>query len=353
MRPTRAAVLVLAAALGLTACDGGDDTPPSTSPDTQRLSGEWRVPWAVEFAPDGTFALVTERDTGEVWRVDADGSGKTAVGEVPGTEPDGEGGLMGVAFAPEWDGDAETGVFVMHTTATDNRIARLDFDGQTLDGYEPILTDIAKNSFHNGGRIGFGPDGYLYATTGDAGDEDLSQQRKSLSGKILRVTAEGEPAPDNPFDNEVYSYGHRNPQGLAWDDDGRLWAAEFGQNSWDELNLIEPGANYGWPVCEGECDENGMTNPKRTWATPDASPSGLAYVDGALYMASLRGERMWRIGLDGANVDDVKPLWEGDFGRLRAVTRVPDDAALWFGTSNHDGRGDTDEPDRLYRYDVG
>ena len=144
-----------------------------------------------------------------------------------------------------------------------------------------------------------GPDGFLYVGTGETGEVALAQDQKSLGGKILRITLDGRPAPGNPFGNEVWTYGHRNVEGLAFDADGRLWASEFGEQSWDELNLITKGANYGWPELEGSGEAEGMTNPKVVWRTDEASPAGLAYADGSLWMAALRGERLWQIPVAG------------------------------------------------------
>jgi glucose/arabinose dehydrogenase len=226
----------------------------------------------------------------------------------------------------------------------------MNFNGTTLSGYTVIVNDIRKNRYHNGGRIAFGPDGYLYVTTGDAQQSNLAQDRNSLNGKILRVTKTGAAAPGNPFGTRVYSLGHRNPQGLAWDSAGRLWSSELGNSSLDELNLIRPGANYGWPQCEGNCSVTGMTNPKQTWSTASASPSGLAYANGALFMAGLRGARLWRIVLNGENVSSVTSHYNGTYGRLRVVVKVPGENAIWFGTTNADNNGgQPDGADRFLR----
>ncbi|HEV2784563.1 MAG TPA: PQQ-dependent sugar dehydrogenase [Actinophytocola sp.] len=326
------------------ACAGGNN--PGTP---AQVSTGWDIPWDVSWAPDGSFALVTERDTFRVFRINRNGSGKTQVGTVPNSQTtDGEGGLMGVAFSPTWNGSSDQEVFFMHTSSEGNRIARMSFNGTALSGYTAIVTGIAKSRFHNGGRIRFGPDGFLYATTGDAQQMNNAQNPNSLNGKILRVTKTGAAAPGNPFGTRIYSLGHRNPQGLAWDDAGRLWSSELGASSRDELNLILPGRNYGWPECEGTCDVAGMTNPKRTWSVAEASPSGLAFANGALFMAALRGQRLWRIVLNGENVSTVTSHFNGQFGRLRAVVKVPGENAIWFGTTNSDNNGNG-SPDRFLR----
>jgi glucose/arabinose dehydrogenase len=299
------------------------------------VSGGWSIPWGLAWLPNGS-ALLTERNTHRVYTLSPSGT-KTQVGTVPNVVNGGEGGLLGVAVSPNFATDRY--VYFFHTASGDNRVARMTFDGSSLGGYTPILTGIRKATYHNGGRIAFGPDGHLYVATGDAQQTSLSQDRNALNGKILRITATGQPAPGNPFGTAVYSIGHRNPQGLAWDAQGRLWSSELGNTRFDELNLIESGKNYGWPTCEGTCSVTGMTNPKRTWTTAEASPSGLAYADGALYMATLRGQRLWRIPLNGTEAGTPAAYYTGTYGRLRAVAKLPNANGLWVTTSNVDANG--------------
>ncbi|MFG2737235.1 PQQ-dependent sugar dehydrogenase [Streptomyces harbinensis] len=356
-RTTVTAALAVLTTLTLTtggACatenDTGSGTPPTGGTPTaseeaappaaltqpagiEELSAGWSMPWGADWLPDGSV-LYTERDTHRIVHLTPDGT-RTVLGTVPDVVHGGEGGLLGLAISPGFAEDRT--LYVFHTAANDNRIARLTWDGDTLGGYEPILTGIAKAAIHNGGRLAFGPDGHLYATTGDAADPPLAQDRDALEGKILRITTAGEPAPGNPFGTPVYSLGHRNPQGLAWDDEGRLWSSELGQDTWDELNLIEPGNNYGWPQCEGVCGEPGFTDPKETWSTATASPSGLAYADGSLYMAALRGQRLWHIPLEGADTGTPQAYYQGEIGRQRTVLATPDGTALWVSTSNGAG----------------
>jgi glucose/arabinose dehydrogenase len=203
-----------------------------------------------------------------------------------------------------------------------------------------VFKGIPKGTVHNGGRIAFGPDGMLYAGTGEGGRRGLAQDRTSLGGKILRLTPEGEPAPGNPFPGSpVYSYGHRNVQGLAWDDRQRLFASEFGQDTWDELNAIKPGGNYGWPQAEGRSSDPAFQNPMAQWHTDDASPSGIAYVKGVIWMAALKGRRLWRIPLKGTEASAAPQAFlTGQYGRLRTVVAAGGDK-LWLTTSNTDGRG--------------
>ncbi|WP_030667912.1 PQQ-dependent sugar dehydrogenase [Streptomyces sp. NRRL B-1347] len=319
------------------------------------ISNGWTIPWGTSWLPDGTSALITERDDFRVWSVSADGSAKKQVGTVPEAQTTGgEGGLMGAAVDPQWASNHY--VYVMHTAAEGNRIARMTYDGSSLSGYKVLVKGIKKAKYHNGGRLAFGPDGLLYATTGDAQDRNLAQDKNSLNGKILRLTRDGEPAPGNPFGTLVYSLGHRNPQGLAFDPQGRLWEAELGDATRDELNLIKPGKNYGWPACEGNCNVAGMTNPKKTWGVAEASPSGIAVVDGAVYMAALKGERLWRVPInaDSENVGSAKAFYVGQYGRLRSVTAVPGARALWLSTTNADGNGGRpDGSDKIFRVSIG
>ncbi len=305
------------------------------------MAANLEAPWGVAFLPDGT-ALVTERDTARILSVKADGT-VTEVQRLDAVDPGGEGGLLGIAVSPTYASDAW--VYVYYTAAEDNRIARLRLG----EAPQPIVTGIPKAGNHNGGRIKFGPDGMLYAGTGDAGDRGRAQERDHLGGKILRLTPDGKPAPGNPFDGSlVYSYGHRNVQGLAWDSAGNLYASEFGQNRYDELNRVEPGRNYGWPLVEGAGDDRDYVNPLATWATSDASPSGIAVIGDRVFMACLRGTKLYRIGTDGTG---AQALLTGEYGRIRDVVVAPD-GSLWILTSNRDGRGSPAETDdRVLRLD--
>jgi aldose sugar dehydrogenase len=304
--------------------------------EVRTIADDLRLPWGVAFLPGGS-ALVSERNSAAIIRVTPDGQ-KTTVGTVPGAVPGGEGGLMGLALSPGFASDRL--VYAYFTAASDNRIVRMTYNtaGQ-LGAPQTVLTGIPKAAIHDGGRIAFGPDGMLYAGTGDAGQGANAQNMGSLGGKILRMTPTGQPAPGNPFPGSVvFSLGHRNVQGLAFDSLGRLWASEFGQNTADELNLIRPGGNYGWPTCEGRCGRAGFVDPVFQWATTEASPSGIAIVNDVVYMASLRGSRLWRIPIAGDGVQTPVAFLAGTFGRLRTAVRTPD-GNLWLTTSNLDGRG--------------
>ncbi|WP_168221021.1 sorbosone dehydrogenase family protein [Actinomadura sp. WMMA1423] len=310
---------------------GTDSDAPGGMPRT--VTDNLNVPWAVAFLPGGD-GLVTERSTARLLRVTPAGR-KTTVGTVRGVDAQGEGGLLGVAVSPTYDTDHF--VYLYYTAASDNRVVRATYDGR-LGNLEPIVTGIPKGSIHNGGRLAFGPDKMLYITTGETGDGAKAQDKNSLAGKILRVTPGGEPAPGNPFGNRVWSYGHRNVQGIAWDSARRMYATEFGQNRIDEINLIRKGQNYGWPVVEGVGRRPGFTDPLVTWPTDQASPSGLAYADGSLWVGALRGERLWQVPLHDGKAERPLARFQGRIGRLRAVVRAPD-GSLWITTSNKDGRG--------------
>jgi glucose/arabinose dehydrogenase len=268
------------------------------------------------------------------------------LGVVTQAAPAGEAGLLGVAVSPDFAEDDS--LFLYATTAVDNRVLRVRLTNDRLGAPEVVLDGIPKGFIHDGGRLEFGPDGLLYISTGETGTRELAQDPDSLAGKILRITTDGEPAPGNPDPGSpVWSLGHRNVQGLAWDRAGRLWATEFGQDRLDEVNLIRRGRNYGWPLVEGRGGEPEFTDPQLTWSTEEASPSGLAWADGELWMGALRGERLWRVTVRDGRAGDPSPYLAGDYGRIRTVVTAPD-GDLWVTTSNQDGRGDpAPEDDRI------
>jgi glucose/arabinose dehydrogenase len=265
------------------------------------VSRNIEVPWSVAFLPDGS-ALVSERDRGRVLQIPAGGGDGRPVGEVEGVDASGEGGLLGLAVSPGFATDRL--VYAYITASEDNRVVRMRLDGSRLGPSDVLLSGIAKASIHNGGRIAFGPDGFLYVATGDAAERGTAQDRSSLSGKILRLTAQGRPAPGNPFPNSpVWSYGHRNVQGIAWDSRGRMWASEFGQNAFDELNRIEPGPQLRLAGGRGPEEREGLTAPQVSWATDENSPSGIAVVGDIVYVAGLKGARLWRVPVDGERAE--------------------------------------------------
>jgi glucose/arabinose dehydrogenase len=299
-----------------------------------------QAPWGLAFLPGGD-ALVSERDRARILRIPAAGGAPVEVMRLPQTDPGGEGGLLGIAVSPNYRQD---GLVYAYLTATeDNRIVRFRLGGPV----EPVLTGIPKAALHNGGRLAFGPDGNLYAGTGDASNPELAQDDRSLGGKVLRMTPDGKPV-DGTL---VLSKGHRNVQGLAFDESGRLYAVEFGQNRFDEVNQIGPGTNGGWPLVEGPGDGGGrFLAPIVTWDPAEASPSGADIVGTDLYVAALRGQRLWQVPLLGeGRAGRPRALFTGEYGRLRAVQRAPD-GSLWVLTSNRDGRGNpVRDDDRVLR----
>ncbi|MEE1832094.1 PQQ-dependent sugar dehydrogenase [Streptomyces sp. SP17KL33] len=327
-----------------------DETPPAKGSVkvVRTVAEDLDSPWGLAPLPEGGL-LVSSRDEATISRVDEKTGKRTELGEVPGVAPAGEGGLMGIAVSPEYASDHM--IYAYFTSESDNRIVRMLYDpekpaGDQLGAPDTILRGIPKGTNHNGGRLAFGPDRMLYASTGERYEGPLAQDKDSLGGKILRMTPEGQPAPGNPFDDSVvYSYGHRNVQGLAWDPEQRLWASEFGQNTWDELNHIRPGGNYGWPEVEGKGGESGYVDPVAVWSTEEASPSGIAVAEGSVWMAGLRGQRLWRVPLDGTKTAAApQPFLEGDYGRLRTVVSAGGDK-LWLVTSETDGRGSPENGD--------
>jgi glucose/arabinose dehydrogenase len=324
-----------------------------TVPDLSRPSEIARgidVPWGLAFLPGGD-ALIAERDSARILRVSVAGGPPREVYRVSGVVAGGEGGLLGLALSPSYATDGY--VYAYFTAAADNRITRFRLDGGAP---EVIFSGLTKAGIHNGGRIAFGPDGMLYVGTGDASERGSAQDPRDPNGKILRLTPEGKPAPGNPTaGSPVYSLGHRNVQGIAWDSQHRMFAAEFGQNAFDEINLIEPGHNYGWPDVEGMGDTSGgrYTNPIVTWRTSEASPSGIAIAGDVIYVAALRGARLWTVSVRGGRVGTPKAELVDRYGRLRTVAVAPA-GSLWLTTSNTDGRGNARAgDDRILRFPAG
>ena len=265
---------------------------------------------------------------------------------IEGVEHKGEGGLLGMVLHPRFS--ENRWIYLYLTTKNDsgliNRVERYRFEKDRLAEKKIIIDNIPGASYHDGGRIAFGPDNYFYITTGDAGNSNLAQDINSLAGKILRLKEDGSIPKDNPFGNAVYSYGHRNSQGLAWDNQGRLWATEHGRSGvlsgLDELNLIEKGKNYGWPEIQGDEKKTGMETPivqsgaDETWA-----PAGMAYWNGSLFFAGLRGESLYEVKILDNNKVSLKAHFRREFGRIRTVVLGPD-GYFYITTSNTDGRGD-------------
>jgi glucose/arabinose dehydrogenase len=340
----RAAVALASALMLVVAC--ANDVESRGQPNVagpEDIATNLDVPWGIAFLPDGS-SLIAERDSGAIKHMSAPGA-VNDVGSVAGVAARGEGGLLGLATSGQT-------VFAYLTTGQDNRVVSMRFEGGAITEQSPILTGIPAASIHDGGRIAFGPDGKLYVATGESGNRQLAQDRSSLGGKILRINPDGSIPPDNPDPaSPVWSFGHRNIQGLAWDSAGRLWATEYGANQLDEINLIQPGGNYGWPMAEGRADTPGLIDPLIQWSVDEASPSGLAYFGGSLWVACLRGQRLFQIPVraDGS-LGDPASLFVGQYGRLRTVLAAPN-GTLWFTTSNRDGRGSPrDGDDRILQF---
>ncbi|UQU66878.1 PQQ-dependent sugar dehydrogenase [Couchioplanes caeruleus] len=318
---------------GVTVSTGASCTNPVCG--ATAVTTEPDLPWGLVQTP-GETVLYGRRDVFDIIAMNPDGSGKHSIGTVPGVEgTNGEGGLLGLAIGPDFTTDRW--LYIYHTTATDNRIVRIRYDGTLrTDTLEVLLTGIPRNKYHNGGRLRFGPDGMLYAAAGDGQDPDQAQDLANLGGKVLRLRPDGGVPADNPFPGSyVWSYGHRNPQGLAFDSRGRLWEQEFGNNVMDETNIIVKGGNYGWPACEGttgDCADPGLMAPVRTYPVASASCSGIAIVRDVLYIACLRGARMYRAVISGDTLTDVQQYFVGTYGRLRTVEPTID-GNLWLTIS--------------------
>jgi glucose/arabinose dehydrogenase len=302
------------------------------------------VPWGIAFLQSGD-ALVSERDSGRIVRIT--GRGKvSAIGEVAGAVGAanlGEGGLMGIALAP---GDEET-MFAFVTTSSDDRIVSCSLAGGRVGRPKEILTGIPSRTRHHGGRLLFDRQGLLFVSTGDAENSSTAANRRSITGKILRIRPDGRAAPGNPYGNRVWTYGHRNIEGLAFDSGGRLWATEFGAQEADELNLISKGRNYGWPSVEGRSGQPGLVTPKVVWSPTDTcSPAGLAITRSTAFVGALRGECLFAVPLNGTTAGKPRAYFARDYGRIRSVAAAPD-GNLWMTTSNTDGRGDPGGEDDL------
>lgn len=297
------------------------------------------VPWALSFLPDNSI-LVTERP-GRVRLIDKDGKlkdGPIAVIDEVATVA--ESGLHGIVLHPNFPQLPYVYFYYTYQAEKEqalNRVARYQLKNNTLSDKKIIVDKIPGAPVHDGGRIKFGPDKFLYITTGDATNPSLSQDKNSLAGKILRVTDDGSPAPGNPFGNLVYSLGHRNPQGITWDDTDRLWSTEHGSSGTDELNIIEPGKNYGWPDIRGDQKQEGLVGSiihsgSDTWA-----PAGAAYLNGSIFFAGLKGKALYKAKINGNHVT-LTEHFKSELGRIREVVVGPDNM-LYITTSNRDGRG--------------
>jgi glucose/arabinose dehydrogenase len=305
------------------------------------LASGLNFPWGLGFLPDGS-ALVTERNSGRVLHVSPTG-GFDVVGTVPGVVHQSEDGCLGLAVSPTYATDKR--VYIYYSTAQDNRVAWFTYDGGTLGAPHPILTGIPHHETHNGGGLWFTDYPSLYVTCGDTRNSALAQNKSSLAGKILRVKPDGTAQTGNPFigktgDDRIFSFGHRNPEGITIGDDKRVWSSELGENTWDELNRIRVGRNYGWPKSEGADGAGGFTDPIAQFHPDVCSPSGCATLFSRVWIGALRGQSLWSVDIFSPGVGTKVRYFHNTFGRIRNVKRAPDNKSLWITTSNG---GDSDK----------
>jgi glucose/arabinose dehydrogenase len=309
-------------------------------PDLSIIAENLEIPWDIAILPSGEI-LVTERP-GRLTRVYPD---RQTISQIERVAHQGEAGLLGIAIHPHFSNNRWLYLYLTTQDANGltNRIERYTYENGQLSNRQVIIEGIRGAPNHNGGKIIFGPDGKLYVTTGDAQQEALSQDTNSLNGKILRLNDDGSIPDDNPFSNAVWAYGLRNPQGIAWDGDGNLWATDHGpsglQSGCDELNLIEKGGNYGWPAVR--CDQTGtgfippvkQSGSQTTWA-----PASITHYDGSLYFTGLRGSALYQAKVENGQITEFINHFQSEFGRLRGLHLAPG-GTLLITTSNRDGRG--------------
>ncbi|HYK08444.1 MAG TPA: PQQ-dependent sugar dehydrogenase [Candidatus Eisenbacteria bacterium] len=330
-------------------------TTPTDAPRLTVIAKNLQIPWEIVFLPNND-ALITERP-GKVILLSPSGDGKT-IATLSQVRPIGEGGLLGMALSPKFPQNHFIYLYYTYSSNglnTLNKVVRMTFENNTLSSEKVLLDNIPGSSNHNGGRIKFGPDGNLYITTGDAENPSQAQSTNALGGKILRITEDGKIPSDNPFANYVYSYGHRNPQGLAWDSSDNLWETEHGRSSptgYDEVNRIEKGKNYGWPTIQGNETKSGMvtpllnSGPTTTWA-----PSGMVFYNNELFFVGLKGNALYEVKNLSSSPSVVEHL-KSELGRIRDVVVGPDNF-LYILTNNTDGRGVSGPgDDKLIRIDV-
>ncbi len=312
------------------------------------------IPWDLAFLPGGDI-LVTER-VGRLVLINSKGEKKTILSVA--SQSGGEGGLLGITLHPDFQNNKWVYLYITseESEGMRNRIERYKLQNNNLTDKTVILQNLPGAKYHDGGRMEFGPDGMLYVTVGDATQEALAPDTNSLAGKILRVKDDGSIPADNPFGNAVYSYGHRNPQGLFWDPEGRLWETEHGrsgvQTGFDEINIIEKGKNYGWPASQGNTVKPGTIGPVwHSGPTIAWAPASALYYKGSLYFGGLKGEALYEAVISNGKVTKIKEHYKGEYGRIRSV-RLGPDGYFYMTTSNRDGRGNVKpNDDKLIKID--
>lgn len=340
--------------LCLTGCSTNEIQPSTVANNSQSIeqyktiATNLEAPWAINKLGD-TF-YITER-TGHIVKVEQGEMTRQAVKLEKTLSTASEAGLLGFVLAPDFVQSNEAYAYYTYETASEqyNRIVVLQQENDSWREKRLLLDQIPSGKYHHGGRVKIGPDQKLYVTAGDASNPQTAQDLTTLSGKILRMNLDGSIPDDNPFPHlYVYSYGHRNPQGITWSADGTMYASEHGQSAHDEINKIEAGQNYGWPIIEGEEEQEGFISPlftsgsESTWA-----PSGIAFYDNKLYVAALRGTALLEFDLKSKEVKEIV----NNVGRIRDVW-IEENTLYWI-TNNTDGRGTPEEKDdQLYKLEL-
>lgn len=357
--------------LATSSADVVSDNPATSTESVKTIVGNLSVPWGLAFLPEGNI-LLTERP-GRLVELTPSGQEVFSV-ETASVQPRGEGGLLGIALHPNFAENRQLYVYETYEQegGTYNRVVRYQYADGEISNQEVIISDIPGARYHDGGRIAFGPDkDYLYVTAGDAGNPTQAQSTSTLNGKVLRLHPDGSIPTNNPFGNPVYSYGHRNPQGLAWDKGGRLWSTEHGRSGvrsgLDEVNLIQAGGNYGWPYLEGSetCEQAGTYSPNLpsglaasdcrmlspvadsgpdiTWA-----PASADIANNTLFFGGLRGQAVYAAPIQAGvelQLGEIQAYFKERLGRIRTVKVGPNETFLYITTSNTDGRGNPSEDD--------